>query len=211
MEYLKLHTDEEFERMSDEDYVNYENALEDTVTELGITCYSLTDMEQELLNLADGLKHPKKKLGDKHSAVSKEKQNVIGSAGRQIEKCRKAIIATLQSYIEKGELRFPKVIKTKSIYGNTSQFNTIRMQTLEDPITESYVEHSLCCEMINDPDGEFVRLNQLPLTTLLEIVNLIKEDKAVLYSITDSIIYYRGIDGLKAALQKSGLFEDGVL
>jgi hypothetical protein len=37
------------------------------------------------------------------------------------------------------------------------------------------------------------------------------EDKAVLYSLTDKLICSRGIDELKAVLQESGLFEDGVL
>jgi hypothetical protein len=213
MEYLKLHTEEEFDRMSNKDLVNYENALEDTTTELGIelTCYSTADKEQELLNLVDGIKNPKKKFGDKYNAISKEKQNLLRGACRQAEKCRKAIVVILQSYIGKGELRFSKVIKTTTKYGKPFQFNTIRMYAFLDPITESYIEQTLSCEMYNELDGGFVKANQLPLSTLLEVVNLIMEDKAVLYSLTDKLICSRGIDELKAVLQKSGLFEDGVL
>jgi hypothetical protein len=85
------------------------------------------------------------------------------------------------------------------------------MYAFLDPITESYIEQTLSCEMYNELDGGFVKANQLPLSTLLEVVNLIMEDKAVLYSLTDKLICSRGIDGLKAVLQESGLFEDDVL
>lgn len=212
MEYLKLHTKEEFDRMSEKDFINYSNALEATTTELEIeiTCYSTEEKEQELLNLVDGIKNPKKKYGDKYNALSKEKQNIIRGARWYAEKCRKSIVATLMSYIEKGELKFSKVIKmTKS--GKPFRFNTIRMIGYVEPLTESYIERTLICKMHNEADGYVVKMNELPLTTLLEIVDLIMEDKAVLYSLTDKLICSRGIDELKSVLQESGLFEDGVL
>ena len=212
MEYLKLHTKEEFDRMSEKDFINYSNALEATTTELEIeiTCYSTEEKEQELLNLVDGIKNPKKKYGDKYNALSKEKQNIIRGARWYAEKCRKSIVATLMSYIEKGELKFSKVIKTTK-YGKPFRFNTISMIGYVEPLTESYIERTLICKMHNEADGYVVTMNELPLTTLLEIVDLIMEDKAVLYSLTDKLICSRGIDELKSVLQESGLFEDGVL
>ena len=44
MEYLKKHTEEEFERMSETDYENYEEALCELTTKLGLECYSLNDI-----------------------------------------------------------------------------------------------------------------------------------------------------------------------
>lgn len=211
MEYLKLHTEEELDRMSEEDYSKYEEALVDTTTKLGIVRITLTEMEQELLNLVDGIKNPKKELGDKHSAVSKEKQAAINCASRQIEKCRKAVVDELLSYVEKGALRFSNVINTTSIYGMPYQFNTICWCTFLDPITESYEEHTLMCKMFNEPETTFVRLQDLPLVTLMEIIDLIKAGDAVLCSTADNIIYYRGVDEPKAVLQASGLFENEVL
>ena len=211
MEYLKLHTEEELDRMSKEDYSKYEESLVDTTSKLGIVRYSVPEMEQELLNLVESIKNPKKELGDKLNSVSKDKQIIIKSASRQIEKCRKAVIAELQEFIEKGALRFSNVINTTSIYGSPYRFNTISWWTLIDPITESYEECALFCEMFNEPKAEPIRLRDLPLVTLLEIIDLIKAGDAVLCSTADNIIYYRGVDELKAELLSSGLFDNEVL
>lgn len=211
MEYLKLHTEEELDTMSAEDYSKYEEALVDTTTKLGIVRITVTEMEQELLNLVDSIKNPKKELGDKYSAVSKEKKASINYASRQIEKCRKTVVDELLSYVEKGALRLSKEINTTSIYGTPCQFNTICWCTFLDPVTESYEEHTLMCKMFNGPKTTFVWLKDLPLVTLMEIINLIEAGDAVLCSTADNIIYHRGIDESKATLQASGLFESEVL
>jgi hypothetical protein len=65
--------------------------------------------------------------------------------------------------------------------------------------------------MFNGPETTFVWLKDLPLVTLMEIIDLIEADDAVLCSTADNIIYHRGIDESKATLQASGLFESEVL
>ena len=51
MEYLKKHSEEDFEIMSEEDYSNYEEALCDLTRQLGLECYTLNEMEEELLSI----------------------------------------------------------------------------------------------------------------------------------------------------------------
>ena len=80
MEYLKKHTEEEFERMSETDYENYEEALCELTTKLGLECYSLNDMEEELLSIVEHIRKPKKKLGNKFDAVPKPKRNSVFNA-----------------------------------------------------------------------------------------------------------------------------------
>lgn len=211
MEYLKLHTEDELDRMPAGDYSKYERALDDTTSKLGIIRITVTEMEQELLNLVDSIKNPKTELGVKHSAVSREKKADINYASRQIEKCRKAVVDELLDYVGKGALRLSKVIHSTSIYGSPCRFDTISWCTFLDPITESYEEHTLMCNMFNGPETTFVWLRDLPLVTLMEIIDLIKADDAVLCSTADNIIYYRGIDEPKAVLQASGLLESEIL
>ena len=120
---------------------------------------------------------------------------------RQIRRRKKAILDILQKYIVEDELRFSKIVITTDEHGMPVQFNVVRMKHFIDPITESFEEHILCCEMLNGSNGDFGRLRGLSLDALLEIAKLIIEDKATLYSITDSVPYSKDVAELKAVLQ----------
>ena len=120
---------------------------------------------------------------------------------RKIRRHRKAILDILQKYIAEDELRFSKTVITTDEHGMPVQFNVVRMKHFIDPITESFEEHILCCEMLNGSNGDFGRLRGLSLDALLEIAKLIVEDKATLYSITDSVPYSKDVAELKAVLQ----------
>ena len=120
---------------------------------------------------------------------------------RQIRRRKKAILDILQKYIVEDELRFSKTVITTDEHGMPVQFNVVRMKHFLDPITESFEEHILCCEMLNGSNGDFGRLRGLSLDALLEIAKLIIEDKATLYSITDSVPYSKDVAELKAVLQ----------
>ena len=120
---------------------------------------------------------------------------------RQIRRRKKVILDILQKYILEDELRFSKTVITTDEHGMPVQFNVVRMKHFIDPITESFEEHILCCEMLNGSNGGFVRLRGLSLDALLEIAKLIVEDKATLYSITDSVPYSKDVAELKAVLQ----------
>ena len=120
---------------------------------------------------------------------------------RKIRRHRKAILDILQKYIVEDELRFSKTVITTDEHGMPVQFNVVRMKHFIDPITESFEEHILCCEMLNGSNGDFGRLRGLSLDALLEIAKLIIEDKATLYSITDSVSYSKDVAELKAVLQ----------
>ena len=120
---------------------------------------------------------------------------------RQIRRRKKAILDILQKYIVEDELRFSKTVITTDEHGMPVQFNVVRMKHFLDPITESFEEHILCCEMLNGSNGDFCRLRGLSLDALLEIAKLIVEDKATLYSITDSVPYSKDVAELKAVLQ----------
>ena len=208
MEYLKKHTEEEFERMSETDYENYEEALCELTTKLGLECYSLNDMEEELLSIVEYIRKPKKKLGYKFDAVPKPKRNSVFNAFKPIEKCRRELINIIQSYIGNGELRFSKSLRTKDSFDEKITFNVIRMQVFSDLFGEE-PEQALSCEMLDSfGDEEYIKLSNLPLTTLLEIIELIKDDRAVLYSRKECIIDYRGVEELKDVIQASGLLEE---
>lgn len=84
------------------------------------------------------------------------------------------------------------------------------MQTFSD-IYEEDEEQALSCEMLDKFDGEYIKLTNLPLDTLWEIIELIMSDKAVLYTRKESILTYRGVEDLKNAIKTSGLLEEGVL
>ena len=126
---------------------------------------------------------------------------------RKIRRHRKAILDILQKYIVEDELRFSKIVITTDEHGMPVQFNVVRMKHFIDPITESFEEHILCCEMLNGSNGDFCRLRGLSLDALLEIATLITEDKATLYSTTDNT----QMDELKATLQASGILDGNVL
>ena len=200
MEYLKKHNEEDFEIMSEEDYSNYEEALCDLTRQLGLECYTLNEMEEELLSIIEYIRRPKRISGSKFDSASKAKKNSVYNSYKPIEK----------SYIGDGELRFLKSVRTVGGFDEKITFNVIRMQTFSD-IFEDDVEQALSCEMYDDFDGEYVKLANLPLSTLLEIIELIKKGKATLYSRKDCILDYRGVENLKKVMQASGLLEDGVL
>ena len=125
---------------------------------------------------------------------------------RQIRRRRKAVLDILQKYIGE-ELRFLETIRATDIYERPVLFNVVRMKHFIDPITESFEEHILCCEMLNGSNEDFGRLRGLSLEALLEIATLITEDKATLYSTADNT----QMDELKATLQASGLLEGNLL
>ena len=210
MEYLKKHSEEDFEIMSEEDYSNYEEALCDLTRQLGLECYTLNEMEEELLSIIEYIRRPKRISGSKFNSASKAKKNSVYNSYKPIEKCRMALIDIIKAYIGDGELRFSKSLKTVGGFDDKIMFNVIRMQTFSD-IDEDNVEQALSCEMYDDFDGEYVKLANLPLSTLLEIIELIKKGKATLYSRKDCILNYRGVEDLKKVMQASGLLEDGVL
>ena len=120
---------------------------------------------------------------------------------RQIKRRRKSIIDILQKHVGEGELRFSKTVSTTDEHGCPLQFNVVRMVHFLDPITESFEEHTLSCQMLDGSHERFVRLRGLSLEGLLEIVKLIIEDKATLYSISDNVPYSKAVDELKAVLQ----------
>ena len=126
---------------------------------------------------------------------------------RQIRRRKKVILDILQKYIGEDELRLSKTISTTDEHGMPVQFNVVRMKHFIDPITESFEEHILSCEMLDGSNENFGRLRGLSLDALLEIAKLITEDKATLYSTTDNT----QMDELKATLQASGLLEGNLL
>lgn len=126
---------------------------------------------------------------------------------RQIRRRKKVILDILQKYIGEDELRLSKTISTTDEHGMPVQFNVVRMKHFIDPITESFEEHILSCEMLDGSNEDFGRLRGLSLDALLEIAKLITEDKATLYSTTDNT----QMDELKATLQASGLLEGNLL
>lgn len=126
---------------------------------------------------------------------------------RQIRRRRKAIFDILQKYIGECDLTFSETIKNTDIYGRPALFNVVRMEHFLDPFTESFEEHTLSCQMLDGSNEHFVRLRELSLEALLEIVKLITEDKATLHSTTDST----QMDELKATLQASDLLEGNIL
>jgi len=121
---------------------------------------------------------------------------------RQIRRRRKAVIDILQKYIGE-ELRFSETIRATDIYERPVLFNVVRMEHFLDPISESFEEHTLSCKMLDGSNECFVRLSELSLEALLEIVKLITEDKATLYSTIGST----QMDELKATLQASGILD----
>lgn len=126
---------------------------------------------------------------------------------RQIRRRKKVILDILQKYIGEDELRLSKTVSTTDEHGMPVQFNVVRMKHFIDPITESFEEHILSCEMLDGSNEDFGRLRGLSLDALLEIAKLITEDKATLYSTTDNT----QMDELKATLQASGLLEGNLL
>ena len=126
---------------------------------------------------------------------------------RQIRRRRKAIFDILQKYIGECDLTFSETIRDTDIYGRPVLFNVVRMEHFLDPLTESLEEHTLSCQMLDGSNEHFVRLRELSLEALLEIVKLITEDKASLHSTTDST----QMDELKATLQASGFLDGNVL
>ena len=126
---------------------------------------------------------------------------------RQIRRRKKVILDILQKYIGEDELRLSKTISTTDEHGMPVQFNVVRMKHFIDPITESFEEHILSCEMLDGSNEDFGRLRGLSLDALLEIAKLITEDKATLYSTTDNT----QMDELKATLQASGFLDGNVL
>ena len=126
---------------------------------------------------------------------------------RQIRRRKKVILDILQKYIGEDELRLSKTVSTTDEHGMPVQFNVVRMKHFIDPITESFEEHILSCEMLDGSNEDFGRLRGLSLDALLEIATLITEDKATLYSTTDNT----QMDELKATLQASGILDGNVL
>ena len=125
---------------------------------------------------------------------------------RQIRRRKKVILDILQKYIGE-ELRFSETIRATDIYERPVLFNVVRMEHFLDPISESFEEHTLSCKMLDGSNECFVRLSELSLEALLEIVKLITEDKATLHSTIGST----QMDELKATLQASGFLDGNVL
>ena len=100
MEYLKKHNEEDFEIMSEEDYSNYEEALCDLTRQLGLECYTLNEMEEELLSIIEYIRRPKRISGSKFNSASKAKKNSVYNSYKPIEKCRMALIDIIKAMPE---------------------------------------------------------------------------------------------------------------
>ena len=208
MEQLKRHTIEEFEQMTDEVFDQYNDALCDLCFKLGIDVGAHISpfgcpiaMEQSILELIDNIKKPRKRQGKSLQQMPNSSQNVIWKANAPIEKCRRALIDIIKSYIGTGTLKLNKTLKHSSDFVDEPyQFREIQSMHFE-------CETEYLCVDLNDDyfnANDWISLDDLNLNLLFIIVDQIQHNKALLS--TGSELYTT--KAIESIILDSGLVEN---
>jgi hypothetical protein len=216
-EYLKLHTQDEFDSMPEDIYYDYEESITELADDLGIDNSVIKKTEEKLVNIAELLKKgPSAKMGRKFNQLSKGEQKAINSASKHIEKCREALISIIDGFVGSGELKFPKTVKGIDDRGDEVSFNIIHRQKFIDDI-EEYMPNgrdngyeALSCEMEDNSDEEYCQLRYLSLETLVQLIDQITHDKPTIYSETECFISNNDRDKLISLFNYSGLLEHDI-
>lgn len=205
MEYLKRHTVEEFEQMPEEVCDSYLEALDELCCELGIDTGIYTTpfgtekaKEDAVIKLIERVQMPnKKRKGIKLTQIPNWDKNVIWKTDRHIDKCRKALIDIIKSYIGNGNLILGKTLKQVDYFDETYVFAEICHMWYEDEV-------EYLCPNKNDAiydESNWIRLEDVTLENLLIIITLIKNEKATLLSPSERLTD----DYIKETILKSGL------
>lgn len=216
-EYLKLHTQDEFDSMPEDIYYDYEESITELADDLGIDNSVIKKTEEKLVNIAELLKKgPSAKMGRKFNQLSKGEQKAINSASKHIEKCREALISIIEVFVGSGELKFPKTIKGVDDRGEEVSFNIIHKQKFIDDI-DDYMPNepnngyeALSCEMEDNSDEEYCQLRYMSLETLVHIISLITHDKATIFNETECLVMNKERDKLISLFNYSGLLEEDI-
>lgn len=211
MEFLRKHTAEEFDQMPEDVYTSYMESLEELCYELGINVGGHTnpfgtemEMEDRVICILEKVKTRKTFSGTKLSQMPNSgSRNVRKTVQKTIDKCRNELIAIVKKYIDKGTLILGKTLKQKDEWGDVYTFTEICCQQFEDEIVY------LCPDKTGSYDESYwLNLEDLHLDTLLQIVTLIKDDKAVSYTTEELIYNGRGIEDTKLILLNSPIIEN---
>lgn len=208
MEQLKRHTVEEFEQMTDEVFEQYSEALSDLCFELGIDVVGDTNpfgcqmaMEQSILELIDRIKKPRKRKGWRLHQIPNSSHSVIWKADAPIEKCRRALIDVIKSYIGSGALKLNKTLK-HNIDFTDEPYLFKEIQAMQFECDTEY----LCVDLNDDyyDYTDWLNLEDLALEHLITIVDQIKKDKALLFTGPELF----SSENIQSLILNSGLVEE---
>ncbi len=208
MIYLKKHTPEEFEQMSDEQFEEYTEALCDICTKLGIEiCPNLTpygsemEMETRVINLIANLKRQNPKMGRKFNNSEAYERKAIGKATKAISDCRTTLIKSIKDYIDDGTLTLGRRLKHDDEYLDAPYlFREICMVRYEDEV------EYLCPDEENPYDmHNFIKIEDLSLDNLLKIISMIETNKTTLYTREEGLIRRGHGEQIKDIIRNSGL------
>ncbi len=184
---------------------SYLEALDELCFELGIDVGIYTTpfgtekaKEDAVIKLIERVQMPnKKRKGIKLTKIPNWDKNVIWKADRHIDKCRKALIDIIKSYIGNGNLILGKTLKQVDYFDETYVFAEICHMRYEDEV-------EYLCPNKNDTiydESNWIRLEDVTLENLLIIITLIKKEKATLLSPSERLTD----DYIKETILKSGL------
>lgn len=195
MEYLKIHTEEELNAMTDDIYCEYEDKLYDISMQLGIKADSINEMEEKLINILNNVTNNSVKYTNTQNNKLKNKIN------KSIEKTRKTFISFIENYVGNGKLILPEIIETRFINDDSFLFNVI----INAPYYDT--KYNVICQMDGNINGDGVKLNDLPIETLLKIIQYINDDNIEYYNDYECVVLNNDKEYIKKIFKNSELIE----
>ena len=195
MEYLKIHTEEELNAMTDDIYCEYEDKLYDISMQLGIKADSINEMEEKLINILNNVTNNSVKYTNTQNNKLKNKIN------KSIEKTRKTFISFIENYVGNGKLILPEIIETRFIDDDSFLFNVI----INAPYYDT--KYNIICQMDGNVNEDGVKLNDLPIETLLKIIQYINDDNIEYYNDYECMVLNNDKEYIKKIFKNSELIE----
>lgn len=206
MEYLKIHTEEELNAMTDDIYCEYEDKLYNISMQLGIKADSINEMEEKLLNILNNV-IDNNVTNNSVKYTNTQNNKLKNKINKSIEKTRKTFISFIENYVGNGKLILPEIIETKLC--NNTRFINDDSFLFNVIINAPYYDtkYNVMCQMDGNINGYGVKLNDLPIETLLKIIQYINDDNIEYYDDYECVVLNNDKELIKKIFKNSKLIE----
>lgn len=185
---IVVHTEEELENMSDDEYCKIDEEVSILMSEFGFEGnWELIDAEKQLVKLRDLLENPKSKIGCKTDCLRGAQYKPLAKINKSIVLFKRNICNELASLIGGGLLQLSKSITYKQEYCEDISLKYLFKSSFADLYDECEEESFLTASPSMIESDDSVKIDDLPLNSLIRIVDDIKNGNATLFSMVEYI------------------------
>jgi hypothetical protein len=168
--------------------------------QLGIKADSINEMEEKLINILNNV-IDNNVTNNSVKYTNTQNSKLKNKINKSIEKTRKTFISFIENYVGNGKLILPEIIETRFINDDSFLFNVI----INAPYYDT--KYNVICQMDGNINGDGVKLNDLPIETLLKIIQYINDDNIEYYNDYECVVLNNDKEYIKKIFKNSELIE----